>query len=642
MPNLLYLSALVPLSLILHGCGSKGPTPAPGPGPAPGPAPPIPGDWAFAPDMSIPRKDGKLVAFTSKGTELLFAIGGSKTSKFVETFDGDKWTTVNTAPLHADHIGAGVAVFQDKPTTKGGMPKIFLVGGGQPTKVEVFDGNLWMDGPPMEDCGGGCDKFDAVVIDTKLYAICAKGDSHGDVCVLDGSTGTPAWSAGTSTGYEAEGFTTAVLDGKIYVLGGSTDKDQYLKTVKVFDGKTWSSAPSMIKGRSNAAAAIYDKKLFLVGGVTSHGPGGSTVVEVFDGKDWHLAPSTQTVHGLVSAASFGSKLFIMGAQDKESSKVEVFNTHGPRIGSFLVIGDWGFDAHSHGANLRSPTCQHLVGDAMDQEMGKLSDVKFIVNVGDSFYPDGVSSKSDPQWDAKWRNFYSKQLQSVPWYSVMGNHDYHHDPAACSDKVSDGAQINGDIKDLSTFYMPDFNWHLEHPELQLEVVALDLNNYEGRINSAGSFFPDCQYTPCEKSCKDRVRKRSKDAFKFVKERIDQSTAKNLLIFSHYPVDHFQMRNVADESAHFLDTLIASKTHIEYFGGHRHNVDQTILGNSSIAPHNFWLSGGGGGWSCDGSSQGFVVGEIFKDGFIFTRSVIKSFTECCNMMSRNGSEDELVVV
>lgn len=56
--------------------------------------------------------------------------------------------------------------------------------------------------------------------------------------------------------------------------------------------------------------------------------------------------------------------------------------------------------------------------------------------------------------------------------------------------------------------------------------------------------------------------------------------------------------------------ASRESIVYFGGHRHNVDQSSV--KSISPHSSWLSGGGAGWSVDGKEQGFVVGEVMASG------------------------------
>lgn len=316
-----------------------------------------------------------------------------------------------------------------------------------------------------------------------------------------------------------------------------------------------------------------------------------------------------------------------------------------RLGSFIAIGDWGHDDNSHG-NCYTSMCQKTVAQTMHDTMAELGDVKFIINVGDSFYPNGVSSKDDWQWDAKWRNVYSQELRSVPWYSVYGNHDYHQDPGACSDNVADGAQINGDIDDLNTFYMPGYNWYKEHPELELEVVAMDLNNYQNGWNhgvkASDQSFADCQYSKCKSDCYGRIKGRAEEGFKLFKERAAATSAKNLLVFSHYPTDYFWDTKSADSSSDFLAHLSdASKFHVEFFGGHRHNVDQNTV--ASISPNSAWLSGGGGGWSCDGSEQGFVVGEIASDGTMTTRAVLVDQGLCCSrFLGMNASEPKNVLV
>jgi len=240
----------------------------------------------------------------------------------------------------------------------------------------------------------------------------------------------------------------------------------------------------------------------------------------------------------------------------------------------------------------------------------LGDVKFLINVGDSFYPGGVASKDDPQWQIKWRDVYSDALRSIPWYSVYGNHDMHQDPCSCSDNVWDCAQVNADVNDLSSFYMPALSWFKEHPELDLEVVGLDLNAFGG--------IGDCQWTPCHQKCAELTRERSEHAFDLFYERMRKSSAKNLLVFSHYPTDYFVgkpefLGNLSDNSSH----------HIEYFGGHRHGVDQ--ISTVSTAPNNNWLVGGGGGWGCDGDDVGFLVGEIADDLTIKTYPVL--IEGCC---------------
>ncbi|CAE8678773.1 unnamed protein product [Polarella glacialis] len=295
-----------------------------------------------------------------------------------------------------------------------------------------------------------------------------------------------------------------------------------------------------------------------------------------------------------------------------------------RKGSFLVIGDWGWDPHAHGDNVRSSGCQKTIADAMLVKMRELKDVKFIVNVGDSFYPRGVKSKTDHQWDTKWRHMYDPELRSVPWYSVYGNHDYIGDPCACGSGPEECAQINSDISNLDFFYMPDLNWVQAHPELDLEVIGLDLNQYmwaySNKTTSEYQCPFDCQYTKCDATCERNIKHRAIDGIKLFQERSVNSLAKNLVVFSHYPTDYFFsqpdfIKGLSDNSKH----------NITYFGGHRHNTDQTST--ISTAPNTNWVVGGGGGWSCDGREQGFVVGEISQGGELYTYPVLVDPDACC---------------
>jgi len=324
-----------------------------------------------------------------------------------------------------------------------------------------------------------------------------------------------------------------------------------------------------------------------------------------------------TASTLLAGCGSGKDPEICGRAGAEG--VGCLEPSGERAGSFLVIGDWGWDESIHGSGvcgIESRTCQQAIADAMDAKMTELGDVKFVINVGDSFYPGGVASKTDPGWDAKWRDVYSPRTRSVPWYSVYGNHDYPGDPCACSPNPEDCAQVNADISDTDYFYMPDTSWSLQHPELGLEVVALDLN-YEW-VNQT------CPWAPCEEECRQNFKARSEAAWELFYDRAANSTASNLLVFSHYPTDYFL------DAPRFLEELSDNSRHgVVYFGGHRHNVDNSST--ESIAPNTNWLVGGGGGWGCEGygREQGFVVGEISRRGYnVTTYPVLVNYSLCCS--------------
>lgn len=81
---------------------------------------------------------------------------------------------------------------------------------------------------------------------------------------------------------------------------------------------------------------------------------------------------------------------------------------------FLAVGDWGRDGQ-YG--------QREVG----AEMGRVAAAtrtQFVISLGDNFYPDGVASVESPQWRTSFEDIYTAPALGVPWYVVLGNHDYH--------------------------------------------------------------------------------------------------------------------------------------------------------------------------------------------------------------------------
>lgn len=65
--------------------------------------------------------------------------------------------------------------------------------------------------------------------------------------------------------------------------------------------------------------------------------------------------------------------------------------------NFIAIGDWG-----RTRNPGVPNKQDDVARQMDI-WAKEHKPEFILTLGDNFYPDGVFSADDEQFETKWRN-----------------------------------------------------------------------------------------------------------------------------------------------------------------------------------------------------------------------------------------------
>jgi acid phosphatase len=54
---------------------------------------------------------------------------------------------------------------------------------------------------------------------------------------------------------------------------------------------------------------------------------------------------------------------------------------------------------------------------------------FVLLLGDNFYENGVKSTADPQWQSKFERMYDAAALNVPFYAILGNHDYRENAEA---------------------------------------------------------------------------------------------------------------------------------------------------------------------------------------------------------------------
>ncbi|MCE9624690.1 MAG: metallophosphoesterase [Deltaproteobacteria bacterium] len=77
---------------------------------------------------------------------------------------------------------------------------------------------------------------------------------------------------------------------------------------------------------------------------------------------------------------------------------------------FFTFGDWGTGTQSQ-FDVATAVTDYCQSNGCD----------FGLLLGDNFYPTGVGSTTDPQWQGKFESIYSGI--SAPFYVVLGNHDY---------------------------------------------------------------------------------------------------------------------------------------------------------------------------------------------------------------------------
>ncbi len=93
-------------------------------------------------------------------------------------------------------------------------------------------------------------------------------------------------------------------------------------------------------------------------------------------------------------------------------------TVGTKYLQFEAVGDFGTGAAG----------ERDIAAAMAAKADSDS-VSFVLVLGDNFYESGVESVTDRQWRTAFEDVFTQPSLQVPFYAVLGNHDYRSNPQA---------------------------------------------------------------------------------------------------------------------------------------------------------------------------------------------------------------------
>ncbi|DAZ99253.1 TPA: hypothetical protein N0F65_008120, partial [Lagenidium giganteum] len=184
----------------------------------------------------------------------------------------------------------------------------------------------------------------------------------------------------------------------------------------------------------------------------------------------------------------------------------------------LAIGDWGVTADPEGS-----CCSRYVstggkkGDAgytkhryaqdnvaaLLGESAKLLKPKAVLGHGDSFYWTGVNENDvEQRFQGTFEDKYKEPALNVPWYNVMGNHDYGGSSQICDDRACKDTDemlkyLNAKFERQQKYKSPNDNrWVLkdhyyketiESGDVTIDIFNVDMNN----ANTHGSRETCCQ-------------------------------------------------------------------------------------------------------------------------------------------------------
>jgi tartrate-resistant acid phosphatase type 5 len=190
-----------------------------------------------------------------------------------------------------------------------------------------------------------------------------------------------------------------------------------------------------------------------------------------------------------------------------------------------------------------------------------------------FYEDGVTGIHDDMWDSAFHSVYAAPSLNVPWYGVLGNHDYHGDISAQIDRTV----VSGE----TMWYMPSTYYSVDYSVPGGGVMTI-------------VYIDTCLLDPYAKDTEDVLSNphwvdERTDHLDWIDSTLAAASARSnwLVVAGHYPI--YSMGEHGDDSYLVNDLLPILKEHNVhvYMAGHDHNhqhifkdgLHHIISGNSA---------------------------------------------------------------
>ncbi|MBC7533333.1 MAG: metallophosphoesterase [Oligoflexus sp.] len=209
----------------------------------------------------------------------------------------------------------------------------------------------------------------------------------------------------------------------------------------------------------------------------------------------------------------------------------------------LLVGDMGSgDEH-----------QISIAEAMNSycQTHKLSAIIFL---GDNFYPKGVESPEDPQWQSKFITPYNRDcIGKVPYYALLGNHDYKGNPAA------------------------EINYHGKTPAWNMPHRFYDIR-----------FGKQLQLTMIDSNIMDICGFNQYCTIDFMLDSLAKTDAPNRIVLGHHPITSSSGKYSRTLQGMLLEKVLCGKAQT-YISGHSHHLEHLTSAN---CPLDLFVVGGGG--------------------------------------------------
>jgi hypothetical protein len=232
--------------------------------------------------------------------------------------------------------------------------------------------------------------------------------------------------------------------------------------------------------------------------------------------------------------------------------------------TILSVGDWG-SAALGGYHLKNAQDTAIAMQTYVKEYNP----SLVLNTGDNFYYCGIQNGSDPQINDDFVGLFGSIR--LPWYSILGNHDYGFNPDA---QLWLNQTIPTWIMDSRYYHRRAVLRDSGDSVLVLNVIALDTNpcvaDYRGddraKWDPCGIQYPTCEPVPDPCRFHENIVQQDCGAqlawFRSTLDSID-ADKEWVFVLGHHKANEINVEN-------FQALISDPRVHL-YLNGHTHNLE-----------------------------------------------------------------------
>lgn len=271
-------------------------------------------------------------------------------------------------------------------------------------------------------------------------------------------------------------------------------------------------------------------------------------------------------HDLVSSSYAGSGL--------QPQSVSYSGSAGQGQGlDFFFFGDWGQNVPANESQSGVAYEEKKIANQIAIFAAQVKPA-FFIPLGDNFYPNGPKSSSDPIWQTNYRSIYTAPDTYVPWYPVLGNHDYFNNNSQAEIDYYKERRDN-------RWTMPDYQytrtWTIPGSTKTMQIVFINTPAICPEAES-GPGLIDWPTDPVQ------MQFIWQPTIQWVENALAASTADVLLVAGHY---HVYTNTAGDTLAEGgtpemfclqarLMPLLKKYRVTAYLNGHEHNFEHHFIG------------------------------------------------------------------